>query len=210
MLARRVIGSPLHSRECGNATDADQRQSGDWLSRGDAHPATIMAWSLCTGSPRCAPGGAAGRGAWNPPTVGRIVALAEAAREFAPDEVLLVLPGVLPHKKFEHAGLRHCGWHWLIKLAAGSIEWLGVAAGPGEACLWSWRGGCGRPIARVEHDLSSCAARDAAERFLNWDYADGRGRGANNCGSSRCWWRGAAKPFVPPDSAAGGRAILWI
>jgi hypothetical protein len=92
-------------------------------------------------------------GAWNPPTRAH-VALAEAAREFAP-EVLLTLPGVLPHKEFEEPGF-DTRLGWLLQLAAGR-EWLGVAAG-GSGLLWSWRGGCGRPIQAWNRSSSFAAA----------------------------------------------------
>ena len=41
--------------------------------------------------------------AWNPPTLAHL-AIAQAALDFA-DEVLLVLPRVLPHKRFERVKL---------------------------------------------------------------------------------------------------------
>jgi nicotinic acid mononucleotide adenylyltransferase len=103
-------------------------------------------------------------GAWNPPTRAH-VALAEAALEFAP-EVLLALPGVLPHKEFEEAGF-DTRLGWLLKLAAGR-DWLGVAAG-GSGLFVDLARGLRAADPKVEQIFIVCGS-DAAERFLNWDY----------------------------------------
>lgn len=108
-------------------------------------------------------------GAWNPPTRAHM-ALAEAAREFAP-EVILTLPGALPHKEFEETGFE-TRLGWLLKLAAGR-EWLGVAAG-GSGLFVELARGLRAADRQVEQIFIVCGS-DAAERFLSWDYADGAG-----------------------------------
>ena len=131
-------------------------------------------------------------GAWNPPTRAH-VALAEAAREFAP-EVLLTLPGVLPHKKFEQPGF-DTRLAWLIKLAAGR-EWLGVAAG-GRGLFVELARGLRAADPSVEQIFVVCGS-DAAERFLNWDYTDGAGV-EQQLREFTLLVAPRGAPFVPPE-----------
>ncbi len=131
-------------------------------------------------------------GAWNPPTRAH-VALAEAAREFAP-EVLLTLPGVLPHKEFEEPGF-DTRLDWLLQLAAGR-EWLGVAAG-GSGLFVELARGLRAADRKVEQVFIVCGS-DAAERFLNWDYADGAGV-EQQLREFTLLVAPRGAPFVPPE-----------
>ena len=131
-------------------------------------------------------------GAWNPPTRAH-VALAEAAREFAP-EVLLTLPGVLPHKEFEEPGF-DTRLGWLLQLAAGR-EWLGVAAG-GSGLFVELARGLRAADPSVEQIFVVCGS-DAAERFLNWDYADGAGV-ERQLREFTLLVAPRGAPFVPPE-----------
>ncbi len=103
-------------------------------------------------------------GTFHPPTVAHL-ALARAGLAIA-DEVLLVLPQELPHKTFSGVGF------------AERLEMLLAAAGdePRFAVAAS-RHGLFAEIARECRDaygpgprLIFLCGRDAAERFMNWDY----------------------------------------
>ncbi|MGO9240318.1 MAG: hypothetical protein ACLQBJ_05860 [Bryobacteraceae bacterium] len=106
-------------------------------------------------------------GAWNPPTRAHM-ALAEAARRFAP-EVLLALPQALPHKAFEGPDYA-TRLGWLLKLAE-SREWMGVAAG-GSGLFVDLARGLRAADPRTERIYIVCGG-DAAQRFLGWDYTGG-------------------------------------
>ena len=131
-------------------------------------------------------------GAWNPPTRAH-VALAEAAREFA-HEVLLALPGVLPHKEFEETAFE-TRLEWLLQLAA-SREWLGVAAG-GSGLFVELARGLRAADPDVEQIFLVCGS-DAAERFLNWDYTDGAGV-EQQLREFTLLVAPRGKPFTPPE-----------
>ncbi len=108
-------------------------------------------------------------GAWNPPTRAHM-ALAEAARRFAP-EVLLALPQAFPHKALEGPDYA-TRLGWLLQLAQ-SREWMGVAAG-GSGLFVELARGLRAADLRAERIYIVCGS-DAAQRFLGWDYAGGAG-----------------------------------
>lgn len=97
------------------------------------------------------------------------MAMAESALQCV-DEVLFVLPAVLPHKEFSGAGF------------AERIEWLrAAAAGHPRYSIASSAGGLFFEIARECRQeygavkLFFLCGRDAAERIVNWDYGPGAG-----------------------------------
>ncbi len=103
-------------------------------------------------------------GAFNPPTRAHL-ALAEAALDFV-DEVLLVMPRVLPHKSYEGVGLQD---------RLRMLEYV-ISSRPRFSLASSERG-LFLDIAREcreaygpETVLSLICGRDAAQRALNWDY----------------------------------------
>ena len=105
-------------------------------------------------------------GTFNPVTVAH-VALAQAALSRV-DEVVYILPRVFPHKAYSQASF------------AQRLELLSTAVGESEACsIASAEGGLFVEIAAEcraayvgKTALTFLCGRDAAERMVNWDYAD--------------------------------------
>ncbi len=106
--------------------------------------------------------------AFNPPTTAH-VALAEVARErFALDQVAFVLPQTLPHKKLSrHEFRQRLGW--VASLAQDSDAWLAASAEQGLVVdiVREFR-----EHVRSSVELFVISGRDAAERFVSWDYGD--------------------------------------
>ena len=104
-------------------------------------------------------------GTFNPPTRAHL-ALAEAALTKV-DEVLLVLPGVLPHKIWEGAA-PHQRLEMLRRVTSTRPR-IGAAAA---------EGGLFEEIAREARltfpsaDIYMICGRDAAERIVGWDYGE--------------------------------------
>jgi len=104
-------------------------------------------------------------GTFNPPTVAHL-ALARAALAHV-DEVIFVLPRVLPHKEFDDASFEQ------------RMEMLHAAtAGEPRFRVLPSRGGLFIEIAREcralqpDAQLLILCGRDAAERIVNWDYGE--------------------------------------
>lgn len=105
-------------------------------------------------------------GTYNPPTCAHLALAREAAARA--DEVLLVLPETLPHKQFDGVSLQQ-RLHLLKTLSAH--EGLSVGSTPGglylemaEACAAAFPG----------TEIALVCGRDAAERILEWNYAEAR------------------------------------
>lgn len=103
-------------------------------------------------------------GTFNPPTCAHL-ALARSALEHV-DEVLFVLPQAFPHKAYEGASFEQRVR--MLELALASEPRFSIAAS---------RGGLFVEIARecraaypATTALFIICGRDAAERFVNWDY----------------------------------------
>lgn len=105
-------------------------------------------------------------GTFNPPTVAHL-ALARAALGTA-EEVLLVLPRVFPHKRYEGAGFQ-ARVEMLAAAVADEPRWS-VASSP--AGLFIEIAGHCRAAYGASTRLAFVCGRDAAERILNWDYGD--------------------------------------
>lgn len=103
-------------------------------------------------------------GTFHPPTRAHL-ALARAGLAFA-DEVLFVLPGELPHKRYEWVGFKQ------------RLEMLrAAAAGEPRFSIAATEGGLFAEIAREARAaygdgvrLAFLCGRDAADRIVNWDY----------------------------------------
>lgn len=102
-------------------------------------------------------------GSFNPPTVAH-AALAFAA-EWHVDQLLFVVPGILPHKEYFGASLEQ------------RLELLAEAELAAEYDVATSEGGLFIDIARecrthysAETKLYFICGRDAAERILTWDY----------------------------------------
>lgn len=103
-------------------------------------------------------------GTYNPPTCAHLALAREAAARA--DEVLLVLPETLPHKQFDGVSLQQ-RLHLLQTLSAH--EGLSVGSTRGglyldmaEACAAAFPGA----------EIALVCGRDAAERILEWNYAE--------------------------------------
>ncbi len=106
--------------------------------------------------------------AFNPPRIAH-VALAEVARErFALDQVAFVLPQTLPHKKLSrHDFKQRLGW--VASLAQDRDAWLAASAEQGLVVdiVREFR-----EYLKGSVELFVISGRDAAERFVSWDYAE--------------------------------------
>ena len=106
---------------------------------------------------------------FNPPTMAHL-SLAEVAQEtFDLQQVVYVLPEILPHKKIEKPTLEQ------------RMEWISVLARSGtDRAAASCKAGLVIEIVQVFREClpDSCeiyviSGRDAAERYQNWGYGDG-------------------------------------
>jgi len=104
-------------------------------------------------------------GAFNPPTLAHL-ALARAALEYV-DAVLLVLPGILPHKSWEGATKEER--REMLRLITEHDDRLGAALSAGGLFIDMVR------EARIHFPMAEphlICGRDAAERIISWDYGE--------------------------------------
>jgi len=105
-------------------------------------------------------------GTFNPVTVAHL-ALADAARKVT-DEVLFVLPRVLPHKAWEGAPFEQ---RLELLMAALENEERYSVASTDRGLFVEIAEEC-RAAYHPEPKLSFICGADAAERIANWDYGD--------------------------------------
>ncbi len=104
--------------------------------------------------------------AFHPPTVAH-VALADAAQErFALDQVAFVLPQTLPHKRLDRNGFAQ-RLEWIKLLAQGDGARLAASC---ERSLVGEIVQEFREQVPESVELYVIGGRDAAERFVSWDY----------------------------------------
>lgn len=107
--------------------------------------------------------------AFNPPTVAHMAIADTAQRHFALDQVVFVLCESMPHKHVERPGAKE-RLRWLAMLAQEKA---------GRAVAFCRRGlvieivRAFRAAVGNDCELFVIAGRDAAERFVDWDYGDG-------------------------------------
>lgn len=107
-------------------------------------------------------------GTYNPPTMAHI-ALGEAAqRRFDLDQVVQVIPRLLPHKQIERPTVEH-RLEWIAELARLRKGWAACACEAG--LVVDMVDALRREIGEA-CELFVIAGRDAAERFATWDYGD--------------------------------------
>lgn len=104
-------------------------------------------------------------GSFNPPTRAHL-ALARAALHKV-DSVLLVIPRSFPHKQFTAASLEQR--LEMMCRVTGSDDRLGVALSEGGLAIDMAREA--RDMLALE-DIHVVCGRDAAERYISWDYGD--------------------------------------
>ncbi|MDP9053360.1 MAG: adenylyltransferase/cytidyltransferase family protein [Acidobacteriota bacterium] len=103
-------------------------------------------------------------GAWNPPTLAH-VAIAKAALRQA-DEVIWVMPRVLPHKNFEGPGFQaRCRM-----MEAVVRQTPGFSAAVSEGGLYAEMAAEARENFGLDTKVAFALGRDAAERISGWDY----------------------------------------
>lgn len=96
-------------------------------------------------------------------------ALVNAAQEvFALDQVVLVLPEGLPHKRIERPSFTE-RLQWLVRLSRGRSD-RAVASCPTGLVIEIVR--AFREELGAGCELFVIAGRDAAERYVTWDYGD--------------------------------------
>ena len=107
--------------------------------------------------------------AFNPVTLAHLEMARQGVRQYGLDEVLFLLPRVLPHKIYSGAGFEQRVEMLQAALAAepqfsiGSTD-QGLFLDIARAC---------RPVYGPEAELFFLCGCDAAERIVNWDYGDG-------------------------------------
>ncbi|MBZ5585535.1 MAG: hypothetical protein LAQ30_25720 [Acidobacteriia bacterium] len=112
-------------------------------------------------------------GAFNPLTVAHI-ALARAALASSVEEVLFILPETFPHKPYAGASFQDRMEMLRVALAGEPAFSLAVSQGG----LFAEIAAECRQVYTGQVALSFLCGRDAAERFVNWDYgASGIPRG---------------------------------
>ena len=105
---------------------------------------------------------------FNPPTMAHR-ALANVAQEvFALDQVVLVLPEGLPHKRVERPSFAE-RLRWLVRLSRGRSD-RAVASCPTGLVIDIVR--AFREELGVGCELFVIAGRDAAKRYVTWDYGE--------------------------------------
>jgi len=102
-------------------------------------------------------------GAWNPPTVAH-VAMAQAALSWA-DEVVLILPRVLPHKEFEGITAQD-----RVALLAAVAAARRFSAATAEGGLYVEMADEAAAYFGADTEIGLVCGRDAAERIAAWDY----------------------------------------
>lgn len=105
-------------------------------------------------------------GAWNPPTVAH-ASIASSALGWA-DEVVWVLPSVLPHKDFD--GASFVDRRRMIESVAAREA--GFSAAVSDGGLYVDIAGEARAFFGAETEIALVCGRDAAERITRWDYGD--------------------------------------
>ena len=107
--------------------------------------------------------------AFNPPTTAHVALGESAQRSFALDQIVLVLPAALPHKRIARPGTDE-RLRWLSTLAESRPGWAAASCPTGLVIdiVTAFRDALGRGC-----ELFVIAGRDAAERWVEWDYGDG-------------------------------------
>ena len=103
-------------------------------------------------------------GTFNPPTRAHLILARSALAEL--DEVLFVLPRVLPHKTFEGASFTQR----LRMLETALAHETGISIGASDHGLFIEIARECRAVYGPEAELFFLCGRDAAERVVNWDY----------------------------------------
>ncbi len=107
--------------------------------------------------------------AFNPVTNAHLEIARQAVRQYALDEVVFLLPRVLPHKEFTGASFEqrvemlHAALAGEPRFSIGSTD-QGLFMDIARAC---------RPVYGLEAEFFFLCGRDAAERIIHWDYGPG-------------------------------------
>ena len=103
-------------------------------------------------------------GTWNPPTIAHVDIAGAALRRA--DEVIWVMPRVLPHKRFEGPGLEaRC------RMLESLVRRMpGFSAAVSEGGLYAEIADEARQHFGAETEIALAMGRDAAERIATWDY----------------------------------------
>ena len=112
-------------------------------------------------------------GAYNPPTMAHVALGEGAQRRFDLDQVVQIIPRSLPHKRIAWPTVEH-RLEWIAELARPRKGWAACACEGGlvvdmvDALRREVGDAC---------ELFVIAGRDAAERYMTWDYGDGESFG---------------------------------
>lgn len=104
--------------------------------------------------------------AFNPVTLAHLEMARQAARQYALDEVLFLLPRLFPHKEYagatfdQRVEMLRAALSHEPKFSIGSTD-AGLFIDIARAC---------RPAYGPEAEFFFLCGRDAAERIVNWDY----------------------------------------
>lgn len=106
--------------------------------------------------------------AFNPPTTAHVALVEGAANRFSLDQVAFVLPRTLPHKPLPRRDFEQ-RLGWIDRLTRENGDWIGVSAERGlvAGIVHEFREAVAEAV-----ELFVISGRDAAERFVGWDYGD--------------------------------------
>ena len=135
--------------------------------------------------------------AFNPVTIAHLAMARQAVAQYDLNEVLFLLPSVLPHKPFTGATFEQRLEMLEAALAAeprftiGSTD-QGLFIDIARAC---------RPVYGPEADFFFVCGRDAAERIIHWDYGNGPSFG-EQLAEFQMLVAARAGPYQPPAAFA--------
>ena len=104
--------------------------------------------------------------AFNPPTIAHLEISRTAAQQYSLDEVLFLLPQVLPHKEFTGASFEQ-RVEMLLAALAGEPQF---SIGSTDQGLFIDIARHCRAVYGPDVELLFICGRDAAERIVHWDY----------------------------------------
>ena len=107
--------------------------------------------------------------AFNPPTRAHLGLADAAARQYALDQVVFILPQEFPHKRFEDTSFDDR--LAMLRAAVGDHPDRAIASCSGGLFIEiarDLRAACGPSV-----EIALLCGRDAAERIVGWDYGDG-------------------------------------
>ena len=143
--------------------------------------------------------------AFNPPTLAHLEIARQGMRQYALDELLFLLPQVLPHKEYTGATFDE---RLEMLTAALQREPRFSIASTDQGLFIDIARAC-RPFYGPEAEFFFLCGRDAAERIVNWNYGPGV-RFADLLSEFQMLVAPRGGPYIPPpEFAARIHTLDW-